>query len=270
MTQTSTLQAVVFDWAGTVLDFGCFAPLDAFSRAFASFGVPVSIAQARGPMGLAKRDHIMAVAAVPVVAAAWRAAKGHAFGSSDADAVLSVFEPINCASVADHAAFVPGFLDTLAYCRTRNLRIGSTTGYTRTIMAALEPIAKRGGYEPDIIVCAGDLPAGRPSPLMMWRAMSELGVWPAHTVVKVDDTAPGIGEGIAAGTWTVGVTLSGNEVGRTPEELARLGKDEVSELRSRAEAVLKGAGAHIVIDTIADLPAALIEIDARVARGETP
>ena len=139
-----------------------------------------------------------------------------------------MFEPINIASVVDHAAFVPGFLETLAYCRTRRLKIGSTTGYTRPIMAALEPIAKRGGYEPDIIVCAGDLPAGRPSPLMMWRAMSELGVWPAHTVVKVDDTAPGIGEGIAAGTWTVGVTLSGNEVGLTPSELARASKDELS------------------------------------------
>jgi phosphonoacetaldehyde hydrolase len=48
---------------------------------------------------------------------------------------------------------------------------------------------------------------------MMWYAMANLGVWPAETVVKVDDTAPGIGEGKAAGTWTVGVALTGNAAG---------------------------------------------------------
>lgn len=59
----------------------------------------------------------------------------------------------------------------------------------------------------------GDLAEGRPGPLMMYRCFADLGVYPPHTVVKVDDTTPGIAEGLAAGTWTVGVTASGNEVG---------------------------------------------------------
>jgi len=270
MSAEAKLKAVVFDWAGTVLDFGCFAPLEAFSRAFAEFGVPVTVAQARAPMGLAKRDHILAVGAIPEVAAAWAARTGHAFGAADADAILKVFEPINVAAVADHSEFVPGFLAALRDARARGLRIGSTTGYTRAIMAALAPIAAKGGYAPDAIVCAGDLPAGRPSPLMMWRAMSELGVWPASAVVKVDDTAPGIGEGVAAGTWTVGVALSGNEVGRTRDELARLSKGEIEPLRVGAERMLKAAGADHVIDTVADLPGTLDAIEARLARGEAP
>ena len=87
-------------------------------------------------------------------------------------------------------------------------------------MDELAPLAPAAGYTPDLTVCAGDLPAGRPSPLMMWYAMARLGVWPAATVVKVDDTAPGIGEGVAAGTWTVGITLTGNEVGLSADELA--------------------------------------------------
>ena len=198
------LKAVIFDWAGTVLDFGSRAPMGAFVRAFAKFGVAISIAEARGPMGMAKRDHIRLVANMPNVIAGWRAVHGHAPTEADIDAVLAVFEPMNVASVRDHAAFVPGALETFAELRRRGLRIGSTTGYTRPIMAELLPIAAAAGYAPEVTVCAGDLPAGRPSPLMMWHAMSQMGIWPASSVVKVDDTVPGLGEGIAAGTWTVG------------------------------------------------------------------
>ena len=89
-------------------------------------------------------------------------------------------------------------------------------------MAELMPIAAAAGYAPDVTVCAGDLPAGRPSPLMMWYAMAVLGVWPAHDVVKVDDTPPGIGEGQAAGTWTIGVALTGNYSGLSAAELVAL------------------------------------------------
>jgi len=269
MTQPK-LKAVVLDWAGTILDYGSFAPLAAFQTAFDAFGVPVTMAEARGPMGLAKRDHIQAVARGPRVAEAWKAKHGRAFGDADADAILAVFEPINIESVKEHSALVPGALETLADLRRRGLKIGSTTGYTRPIMAALAPLAEAQGYAPDMILCAGDLAAGRPSPLMMWRTMADLGVWPASCVVKVDDTAPGIGEGRAAGTWTVGVALSGNAVGMTAHEVAALSEAARQAHRARAGAILREAGADAIIDTIADLPAILDQIEARLARGEAP
>ena len=28
------LEAVIFDWAGTTVDYGCFAPVEAFIKAF--------------------------------------------------------------------------------------------------------------------------------------------------------------------------------------------------------------------------------------------
>ena len=121
-------------------------------------------------------------------------------------------------------------------------------------MEELIPIAAAAGYTPEIIVCAGDLAAGRPSPLMMWRVMSQMGIWPAHTVVKMDDTLPGIGEGVAAGTWTIGVALSGNMAGLPSEELAALSDAERTALRDPATADMRAAGADIVIDSIADLP----------------
>ena len=270
MTIQPALQAVIFDWAGTIVDHGSRAPMGAFVKAFAEFNVKITIADARGPMGMAKRDHIRMVGQAPDVAAAWEARFGRPFNEADIDAVFDIFEPLNVASVRDHAHFIPGVLETLATLKARGLRIGSTTGYTRPIMEVLMPIAAAGGFAPEVVVCAGDLAAGRPSPLMMWHAMAQMGIWPAHTVVKVDDTIPGIGEGVAAGTWTIGLSLSGNMVGLTVEELAALSEAERAALRAQATADMLAAGADIVINSVAELPAALDRINAALAAGARP
>lgn len=267
---SQTIKAVILDWAGTVVDFGSRAPMGAFVRAFATFGVAIDVADARGPMGMAKWDHIHAVGHVPRVAAAWRARHGRNFSHADVDAIFAVFEPMNVASVVEYGAFIPGALDTLAALKSRGIRVGSTTGYTRPIMEKLLPVAAAGGYAPDIVVCAGDLPAGRPSPLMMWYAMARMGVWPADRVVKVDDTPVGIGEGVAAGTWTVGLALTGNICGCSEAELDALPAADVAAIRARATHEMTAAGADLTIDSIATLPAALDEIEQRIAAGRRP
>lgn len=268
--QPKNLSAVILDWAGTVVDFGSRAPTGAFVRAFKEFGIDISIEDARGPMGMAKWDHIRSVGQVPAVAAAWRARHGRDFTEDDVRAMFGVFEPMNIASAADHAGFIPGAVAALDALQARGLRLGSTTGYTRAIMNAVEPIAAAGGYQPEIVVCAGDLPEGRPSPLMMWYAMARMGVWPASSVVKVDDTPVGLGEGVNAGTWTVGVALTGNLCGLSEDELAALTDAERRRIRDQATSELHAAGADLVIDSIADLPRACDEIIARLARGGRP
>jgi phosphonoacetaldehyde hydrolase len=262
------IQAAILDWAGTVVDHGSRAPMGAFVRAFAQFGVVISIGDARGPMGMAKWDHIRAVGQIPSVAAAWRARHGRDFAEGDVDAIFQVFEPMNIAAVRDHADIIPGAITAIDALRARGVRIAGTTGYTRPIMDVLEPLAAASGYVPELTVCAGDLPAGRPTPLMMWYAMAKLGVWPAAGVVKVDDTAPGIGEGRAAGTWTIGIALTGNAVGLSAEELATLPQAERARLRNHATIELRDA--DMVIDSIADLPQAVAAIDARLAAGQRP
>ncbi len=264
------LKAVVFDWAGTIVDHGSRAPLGAFVRTFAEAGVPITLEEARGPMGLAKWDHILAVGTLPHVSASWQARHGHPFGPADADRLFAVFEAMTIAAVREHAALVPGAAAAVAACRARGLRIGSTTGYTRPVMQVLAPLAAAQGYAPDCLVCAGDLAAGRPTPLMMYACFAQLGVFPPEAVVKVDDTPPGIAEGRAAGCWTVGVSLTGNEAGLSVDELAALAPDERQRVRERAERALRSAGAHWVIDSVANLPALLPEIEARIERGELP
>src|SRR5689334_6166202 len=164
------VQAVVLDWAGTVLDHGSRAPMGAFVEAFAHFGVTISIADARGPMGMAKRDHIRLVGTAPAIAAAWRAKHGRDFDDAAIDAIFNVFEPLNVAAVEAHSALIPGAKAAIDWCAARGIRIGSTTGYTRPIMERLAPLAAAQGFAPEVMVCAGDLAAGRPAPLQMWHA----------------------------------------------------------------------------------------------------
>jgi phosphonoacetaldehyde hydrolase len=123
---------------------------------------------------------------------------------------------------------------------------------------------------PDNLVCAGDLAEGRPGPLMMYRCFTDLGIWSAASVIKVDDTVPGIAEGLNAGTWTVGLSVSGNGLGLSAAETAALAPADLAARRTAAARDLTLAGAHYVIDSVADLLPVLDAIDGRLARGEQP
>lgn len=268
--QSTQLTAVVFDWAGTILDFGSCAPMGAFVRLFEKFGVDLTIDEARGPMGMAKWDHIQVLGNLPRIAAQWERVHGKAFRDADVDHLYEVFTPMNAAVVADFADFIPGAVQMVDTLRARGLKIGSTTGYNRPIMEVVTPIAAAGGYVPDNLVCAGDLAAGRPSPLMMYRTFADIGVWPPATVVKVDDTGVGIEEGLNAGTWTVGLAVSGNAVGLPLVQWQALNAGKQDALRKIATAKLQAAGAHYVIDSVADLLPVLDDIEAKLAQGLRP
>jgi phosphonoacetaldehyde hydrolase len=264
------VKAVIFDWAGTVVDYGSLAPMGAFVETFAEFGVTISTDEARGPMGMAKRPHIAALAGLPRVAAAWEKRHGRAPTEADVDALYAVFVPKNIVVAARYASVIPGVAEVVADLRREGIRIGSTTGYTREIMAEILPIAAVEGFAPDSLVCTGDTPEGRPSPYMMYKSFLDLKVWPAWSTIKVDDTEVGIAEGLNAGTWTVGVSVSGNAFGLTREEAAALAPAEFERRRAAAAKRLEAAGAHYVIDSVADLMPVAREIESRLQHGERP
>lgn len=268
--EQQALQAVVFDWAGTVVDFGSHAPMGAFVELFRSEGVAISIAEARVPMGLPKWDHIEALTQLPRVAAAWRAEHGRSVTSTDVDRLYARFTPMNMAAVPAHASLIDGVPELMAALRARGLKVGSTTGYNREIMAALAPLAAAQGFVPDNLVCAGDVPQNRPAPLGMYRCFIDLEVWPASTVVKVDDTLPGLLEGRHAGCWTVAVLASGNEVGLSADAWRALSPAHQADRREQARLRLASAHPDYAVDTVAGLLPVLDEIEARMAAGERP
>ncbi|PVX30511.1 phosphonoacetaldehyde hydrolase [Sphingomonas pokkalii] len=266
---TQPLKAVVFDWAGTMIDFGSRAPVVALCRAFAAEGVPVEEAEARADMGLAKRDHIRALLAQPRIAAAWADRHGAAPCEAAGDRIFAAIEPMMREAARACTALIPGAAAIAGRLQAAGVPVGSCTGYTRAMMADILPRAAEQGYRPDMLVCAGDTPMGRPSPLMLWKNLVELGAWPADACVKVDDAEVGIAEGRAAGVWTIGVAASGNGVGLSQSALAALSAEDRAARIAAARAALRAAGAHVVIDSVADLPAALrqLPIDAPALDG---
>ncbi|HEX4504718.1 MAG TPA: phosphonoacetaldehyde hydrolase, partial [Alphaproteobacteria bacterium] len=200
------IKAVIFDWAGTMVDFGSLAPVEAMIDAFAVHGVAVSEAEVRSPMGKAKRAHIGAMLSDPAVAARWTAAKGAPPAAADGDMIHETLEPMIAEAAARCADLIPGAAETVAHLTALGVKIGSGTGYTRPTMAGVLPRAAAQGYSPAVVVCSGETPSGRPAPFMTWKALIELDVWPAQACVKIDDAPVGIEEGKLAGCWTIGVS----------------------------------------------------------------
>ena len=171
---------------------------------------------------------------------------------------------------AHYADVIPGTAEVVRALRAQGVKIGSSTGYTREIMARITPRASEQGFAPDSLVCTGDTAEGRPSPLMFYKGLLDLGVWPAWDAIKVDDTTVGVAEGVNAGAWAVGVAVSGNSFGLSLGDAKALASEDFARRRARAEGALYGAGAHYVIDSVADLMLVVAQIEGRLARGERP
>lgn len=243
---------VIFDWGGTMVDFGCEAPVKALIEAFGSLGIALDVAVARRDMGKAKVDHVRALLQDPGVRAAWSARHGRAPDERDVERVMKRLGPLIREHTGRASALIPGARATFDQLRSAGFRVASSTGYTREMMQPVLARAAEQGYVPEHLVCSGETPVGRPSPLMIYKACAELGVWPLSRVVKVDDTEAGIAEGKAAGAFTVGVA-SGNALGLSLEDFRALSAAERSARLEGARAVLRAAGADLAIDSVADL-----------------
>lgn len=266
----SAVEAVIFDWAGTVLDFGCIAPVAAFREAFANAGVSITEAEARGPMGAAKRVHIEQILAQPDVQGRWQKTHGKPSGHADVDALYADFLAIDAVNCARYSDLIPGALACITGLRQRGIAIGSTTGYPRSIMDGLIPLAAAQGYEPDCCITVSEVERGRPFPDMIWANALALGVADVRGAVVVDDSPTGLTAGRAAGMWSIGIVASGNEVGLSLARWEALDEGERAQYRQKASAALLASGAHYVIDTVADLLPVIDRIEARLIAGEAP
>ncbi|UXY50383.1 phosphonoacetaldehyde hydrolase [Pseudomonas tohonis] len=269
--QTPThLQAAILDWAGTVVDFGSFAPTRIFVEAFASFDVELSLEEARGPMGMGKWDHIRTLCDVPAIAARFERRFGRLPTDADVTAIYERFMPLQIAKVGEHSALIPGALEVIAALRQRGLKIGTCSGYPRVVMDKVVELAAQAGYRPDHVVATDEVPRGRPSPAQALANVIALGLDDVAACVKVDDTEPGILEGRSAGMWTVALRFSGNFLGLDFDTYQALPAARLAEERARINALFTPSRPHYLIDTIADLPEVIDLINARLARGETP
>jgi len=264
------LKAVILDWAGTTMDYGCFAPAVVFIEVFKRKSVAITMEQAREPMGAHKKVHIRMISGMEAVRRMWQDAHGRVPDEADVEAMFQDFVPLQLACLAKYADLIPGTLEALANFRQRGLKIGSTTGYTAEMMELLLEEAKKRSYVPDSSVCAAQVPAGRPHPWMCLQNAINLQLYPLEAFVKVGDTLPDIAEGLNAGMWTIGVAKTGNELGLTEQQISALEPEVLKVKLDRAYQRMHQAGAHYVVDSVAEVPPLLDDINARLAQGERP
>lgn len=258
------------DWAGTTVDYGCQAPTAVLRDLFSQRRVPVSDGEIRQYMGLLKVDQIRAICSLARVSAAWCETYGRVPSEEDVQKLFQDFIPRQLSCLDRYSDLIPGVAETVARLRHRDMRVGTTTGYTRPMLDALVAKAAAQGYRPDSSLCPEDVGGGRPMPWMCYENAIRLKVQPLEACVKIGDTVSDVQEGLNAGMWTIGVTVTGNEVGLTEAELNALGDADRQSRITGARRRLAAAGAHYVVDSVAECEDALDEIDARLRDGEAP
>lgn len=264
------VRAVILDWAGTAVDFGCFGPVAVFQEAFKSFGIEPGIGETRQPMGKEKREHVREMLAISRIKELWKNKYGREPNEEDLDAIFAKVQELMPKTLANFAEPVPGCIEALNALRARGIVIGSCTGYSRPMMKELIPNAEALGFKPDYLVTSDEVPQGRPFPWMCWLNCIKMGIFPPEAVVKVGDTVADIQEGRNAGHWTVAVVHSSNSLGMKPEQIAALSLEELEKLEAPLAKAFSDAGAHFVIPDISELPRICDDINQLALLGIKP
>lgn len=213
------IEAVIFDWAGTTVDFGSMAPVQAFVKAFGEFGITPTLDEVRKPMGMPKLEHVRTMMQMPRIAEEWEKVHGAAWMKNDVDRVYEASESAIMGILNDFTEPKPYVIEAVRILKGRGIAVGSTTGYTSEMMEIVAPEAAKKGYEPDVFVTPDDVGGkGRPYPYMVFRNLEKLGVSSVQAAVKVGDTVADIKEGRNAGLISIGIVEGSSVMGLSEKE----------------------------------------------------
>lgn len=255
------IHTVIFDWAGTVIDYGSFAPIQALLQAFEEKNIEITLEEVRKPMGMHKRDHIKEILNMDRVQAIWQDKYSQTANEKDIDTIFEFFENNLFAYLDEYTDPIPGVLDLVDELRNRGIKIGSTTGYTSEMMDIVKKHAATKGYYPDYLVAADEVKKARPYPYMIYKNLLALESFPPNQVIKVGDTVSDILEGKNAGVWSVGVIKGGSQLGLTEQEVNKLTDEQYENFAKEVTKQFKDAGADFVIDSIKELPTVIDKIE---------
>ena len=268
MEMDNKIELVVFDWAGTTVDYGSSAPSDVFDRVFRTAGLCLTKEEINRPMGLEKKAHIRALLSCESGRSQWEKQYGRLWEEKDVEDLYEKFEETLHEVVAERSDPLDGVVETVNALRRAGMKIGSTTGYNDWMMEQVLPRAAAGGYSPDCVVTPDATGIGRPSPFMIFECMRRLNIYPPCHVVKVGDTVVDMQEGKNAGAFSIGILTGSNLLGLTPKEYNEMPAEALAERKAETAARYRAAGADLVIDSIRDLPAAIEELNSRLKKAE--
>jgi phosphonoacetaldehyde hydrolase len=269
---TGQVKGLILDWSGTTADAYVLAPAVVFVQVFQKHGVDVTMSEARGPMGLRKDLHIKAMTEIPEIRERWHDIHGQYPSQADVDRMFGDFVPMQLDCLRNYTTLLPLVAETTQSLQKQGIKIGSSTGFMRSMVDILEEDARKQGYTPDASVAGDEVINGaRPKPFMVYRNLDLLDVHPIQSVIKVDDTVSGVGEALEAGCWGVGIARYSNYMDMdTLEEADSLSEDEINRRLAHTRELLQKAGAHYVIDTWEQMPDVIEDVNIRLGRGEKP
>ena len=266
------VKGVVLDWSGTVVDKYVIAPAAVFCEIFQEAGVPITMQEARKPMGSRKDLHIKAVLNDPGVRSRWIDRHGTIPTQDDVDRLFSRFVPLQEKSLAKHSTLLPGAKESVQTLQKNGIKVGVTTGFTKSMVDILVENTAKQGYHPDACIGGDEVKNGdRPKPFMLYEALERMNIRPIQSVVKVDDTVCGVEEGLEAGCWTVGVSRYSNYMDIDSfEHEASLSKQELEGRNEETKNILRKSGAHYVVDDLTYLPDIIEDINYKIVSGIMP
>lgn len=189
------LQLVIFDMAGTTVDDevdGTPLVLKSYDDAFRRYGIVIPLSVLNDQRGRDKRTVITE------------------FGGSQADAIYAVFLDALLTNVT-RVREIAGVSAVFSHLHDVGVYVAVGSGFPADVSQA---IIRHLGWEQqgliDYWTCSEVVGASRPNPAMIHAAMTRLNVRDPQRVMKVDDTAVGIEEGVQAGVATIGV-LTGTQ-----------------------------------------------------------
>lgn len=264
MKQLKHIKAVIFDWAGTIIDYGCIAPTQVFIEIFRNRDILISMEEARGPMGLAKKDHLRKLFRLYTVQKQWIAEFGQVPSEDDVEKIYAELEPALAEIVKNYIDPIPGAIELINSLQKQGIKVGTTTGYVSEMMNNILQITYNYGLVPDSVVNSSEVSAGRPAPWMIYRNCEKMNVFPLSQMVKIGDTVADIQEGINAEMWTIGLTKSGNELGLSLTEVNAADPIWLAEKVASAGRKLLNAGADFVAEGVWNCWPILEEIDRQI------
>ncbi|MEV0821689.1 phosphonatase-like hydrolase [Nonomuraea rubra] len=196
------IELAVLDIAGTTVEEHG-AVYVALEEAVRAAGGTPSAADIGRWMGSGKREAITALLDGP----------GGGLPSDErVDAAFADFRArLSAAYAARPPAPLPGVPEAIAELRAAGVKVALTTGFDREVTTSLLSAI---GWEHgvlDAVVCVDDVPAGRPAPYMIFRAMEATGVSDVGRVLTAGDTVRDLQAGTNAGARIVAGVLTGSQ-----------------------------------------------------------
>lgn len=255
------VEAVIFDWAGTIVDFGSMDPVIALKNTFDSLEIDVSLEEIRKSMGKHKKDHIQDILATNECTEQWKVLHNRMWTEEDVAAIYETFKEELSQVLATETEMMEGVEALFTSLKSQGIKVGSTTGYTKEMLQLVTDQIENQSLLPDYIVTASDVEKSRPSPDMIEKNMHMMGLKNRSQIINVGDTEVDIIAGKNAGAYSVGVIIGSSELGLSKEEFQALDDEERQKVITKTANAFKNAGADAVVKQLGDLENVIKELE---------